>query len=211
MPRDLVHFAWCLSLAISTMFATAAQAETVELLNGDLVHGKVLALDADVLTLSSETFGQLKIKRESVARIVLHDRGQRGEPKSTADEPRSPLGRVQSPQEVLKQLKSDGGISEADMKAVQQKFPLLATPEVKGYVSDRLTGLLSGRLDILDIRKEAIDAVDQIKDVQKDLGPQATALNGYLSILEHFIRETEPKATDQAEQLKSGTTKPRDE
>ena len=51
--------------------------------------------------------------------------------------------------------------------------------------------MLSGRLNIQDIRKEAVSAVDQIKEIQKDLGPNANALNGYLSILENFIQETE--------------------
>ena len=60
-------------------------------------------------------------------------------------------------------------------------------------VSDRLSGLLSGKLNVQDIRNEAIDAVDQIKDIQKDLGPSAGALNECLSILEKFIQDAEPK------------------
>jgi hypothetical protein len=51
---------------------------------------------------------------------------------------------------------------------------------------------MTGKLNIQDVRKDAITARDGLLDLQKDLGPEGAALNGYLSILNKFIRETEP-------------------
>ncbi len=187
-------------IIVSAIVVSSVSAETVELINGDVVHGKVLSLDAKMLKLQSESFGELTIKRDRIASIHLVRRkpaSPSGRAK-TKDASASILDRAPSPDDVLKQLRADGGISAQDMKAVQQKMPLLAVPEVQNYVSERLGGLLTGRLNVMDIRKEAIDAVDQIKDIQKDLGPQAGALNGYLSILENFIDETAPKSNSPA-------------
>ena len=62
---------------------------------------------------------------------------------------------------------------------------------------NRVGGLMLGRISIDDIRNDAIDARDQIRDLEKDLGPQASrALEGYLSILDGFIQETAPTTSD---------------
>ena len=183
-------------LFIGSVYPTCSlRAETVELVNGDIVHGKVISLDASVLKLRSESFGELSIKRETVATIHLSDARPRvsQSPSIGGEKPQVVPERAESPDDVLKQLRAAGGISAKDTETLRQEFPLLATPEVTGFVGERLSGLLTGKLNLQDIRKEAIDAVDQIKDIQKDLGPQAGALSGYLSILEGFIKETEPK------------------
>ena len=44
-----------------------------------------------------------------------------------------------------------------------------------------------------DIRVEAKSAADQLKELKRDLGEDAGgALDGYLTILENFLRETAP-------------------
>ena len=54
-------------------------------------------------------------------------------------------------------------------------------------------GLLSGRLTVNDIQVEAKSAADQLKELKRDLGEDAGgALDGYLAILENFLRETAP-------------------
>ncbi len=77
--------------------------------------------------------------------------------------------------------------------ALQTKFPLLNTPEASGYFNDTLGGLMTGKLNIQDVRKDAVKARDELKSLQDELGPETgAALNGYMSILNKFIRETEP-------------------
>ena len=57
-----------------------------------------------------------------------------------------------------------------------------------------VSGLLSGRLTVNDIRAEAKSAVDQLKELKRDLGEDGGgAFDGYLAILENFLRETAPQ------------------
>ncbi|MCR9119654.1 MAG: hypothetical protein NXI22_22200 [bacterium] len=93
--------------------------------------------------------------------------------------------------DVLKQLR-ETGIPRGLTDELTAKLPGFGTPEVQGYFNSKVNGLIDGSISIQDIRKDAIKARDQIKDLQKDLGPSAGALNGYLGILEGFINETTP-------------------
>ena len=69
---------------------------------------------------------------------------------------------------------------------------------MKKYFNDKVTGLASGRLNLQDIRKDAVKARDGLKDLQKDLGPDGRALEGYLSILNAFIDQTTPPKNEKA-------------
>jgi hypothetical protein len=94
-------------------------------------------------------------------------------------------------EDVLDQLQS-GGLNPQILSEVQKALPLVNTPEVRDYFNTTVDGLMSGNLSIQDVRKDAVKARDAILDLQKDLGPGAAALNGYLSILNGFIEETTP-------------------
>jgi hypothetical protein len=97
-----------------------------------------------------------------------------------------------TPQELLQQLQR-GELDSGSLAEVQKMFPLLATKEAGGYFNETLSGLITGKLGIGDIRKEAIKARDGIMELKKDIGRDADALNPYLGILEKFIKETEPE------------------
>jgi hypothetical protein len=176
-------------------------ADTIELTNGDVLNGQVVSLDGQQLVLKSETLGELKLAREKVSAIHLGDKPvltrnaavqQVPAAKPALDpEVQNVLNAVPSTDEVLKQLQG-GGVNPQMIGELQTKFPLLNTPEAGQYFNDTLGGLMTGKLSIQDVRKDAIIARDGLVDLQKDLGPDGAALNGYLSILNKFIRETEP-------------------
>ena len=68
-----------------------------------------------------------------------------------------------------------------------------AGPEANNKFNEMVSGLMSGRLTVNDIRAEAKSAADQLKELKRDLGEDAGgALDGYLAILEHFLQETAP-------------------
>ncbi len=183
---SIVLSAVTLALCVSTI-----RAETVELVNGDTLHGKVMLLDQQHLTLRSELLGELKLPRDRVASITLVARKK---PTATQVTPNAGA----TPGDVLKQLRTKGVDRDA-LSTLKKQFPLLGTPEVSQYVYDKLSGLMTGRLNLQDIRKDAVRARDQIDSLKKDLGPQADALNGYLSILERFIQETAPPTKTEVE------------
>ena len=114
-----------------------------------------------------------------------------------------PEDRQQSPEDVIRKLRRHG-VDRKTMDNVQGMVPLMAVPGVRSYFDSALGGLISGRLDLHDIRQDALKARDGLRDLQKDLGPSGDALNGYLLILEGFLEQTE-EATSIAPEESSAT------
>jgi hypothetical protein len=166
--------------------ALPVAADSVQLLNGDVLSGRVLTLDDKQLRLQSDTLGQINIPRDKIASISL------GETKAA---PAPKAGAAATPEAVFKQLQTSG-VSPKEMAELQKMFPLLANPEAAGYFNDMVKGILGGTGTLGDLRKEAMRARDELKKATKGLGPQVEAgMAPYLKILESFIRETDPAAT----------------
>ncbi len=206
---------------LSLFVAAIAHAEEVQLVNGDRITGSVVSLSAKSLTLKSDVLGEIVIPRDKVGAIYLGDvkppaaptQPVKQTPNRTAKTPEDIIGQLtgravpggngQSPDDVIKQLQSGGTVNPQDIQDVQQAFPLLAAPEAQTYFNDMVGGLMTGRKNLGDLRKDAVTSRDILLDLKKDLGPEGAALNGYLSILNRFINETEPaektKSTDPSE------------
>jgi hypothetical protein len=198
---------------------TRAHADSVELANGDLLSGKVTAVTGEQVLLTSEVLGEVKLPRAKVAAIHFGDRkptaaGQAGPASSAGASPsqgepsrgeparwepsRASAAKgtpeAQSVDDVLNQLKV-GGAGGDLTKMLNKEFPLLQNPSVKAYFDKTVGGLMSGELNVSDIRKQAIEVQQQVKELEKDLGPEGmAALKPYLSVLDKFIKDTEPPA-----------------
>jgi hypothetical protein len=200
--KRLSSFAGMLAWGGGMLLVLQVQADVIEMTNGDVLNGAVISLDAKQLVLKSELLGELKLAREKISAIHLGDKPilsravapTNPAPAKPALDPnvQNVLNSVPSTDEVLKQLQGGGGINPQMIGELQAKFPLLNTPEAGDYFNDTLGGLMTGKLNIQDVRKDAITARDGLLDLQKELGPEGAALNGYMSILNKFIRETEP-------------------
>ncbi len=145
-------------------------ADTIELTNGDVLNGQVISLDGQQLVLKSELLGELKLARDKVSAIHLGDKpiltrnaaaAAQAPAKPALDpEVQKVLNAVPSSDDVLKQLQVGGGINPQMIGELQTKFPLLNTPEAGQYFNDTLGGLMTGKLNIQDVRKDAITARD---------------------------------------------------
>ncbi len=204
----------CVALAVCMC---SASAETIELKNGDKFSGKVISVDATNVILENEILGRVKIPRAKIVAIFLGEQASRPETKDFPKPDKNPdevIKRVlesagkfspdsikgkgsKTPADVVRELQTKG-IDPQELSGIYQKLPLLAVPGVKKYFNDKVTGLASGRLNLQDIRKDAVKARDGLKDLQKDLGPDGKALEGYLSILNAFIDQTTPPKNDKA-------------
>jgi hypothetical protein len=79
------------------------------------------------------------------------------------------------------------------MKQVQSQFLSGADPEAKDKFNELFGGLLSGKLNVSDIRAEAQSAAERLRAARKDLGNESGfMIDSYLAILDHFVRETAP-------------------
>jgi hypothetical protein len=194
---------------LAIFLAQSAVADVIRLTNGDTLHGEVLSLDAKSLALKSQTLGELKIAREQIASIQFGDAPAvppvAPAPPVTpaaaapAEAPAKPAAREQTADDVVRQLR-ESGIDPAVMRGVTDAIPLLNTsPEAQEYFSERVGGLISGQLDVGDIRKDAEKAVAELEDLKREFGPQmGPAIDPYLGILKRFLRETNPTpAADQ--------------
>lgn len=187
-----------LAIGVAFYCSSEAAADTIQLVNGDTLSGKVVSLNEKEVKLHSELLGELSIQRAKVASIYFGDAAPKTTavtPGATAAEPlkAAPAKSDTPPEDLIKQLQS-GGLNAKTVSELEDRFPLLAVPPVKQFFNKTVGGLIDGSLDLQHIRQQAIDVRDEIVELKKELGPDAAALDGYLGVLENFIRQTEPSA-----------------
>jgi hypothetical protein len=217
-----------LYLGIISMAVQNAQADSVELVNGDILNGKVFALDDVELRMQSDLHGELRFARDKVATIALGERklsrpaaaivdGRRDEPGvvsrtiqlgprpgAAATTAGTTTATVEpgSVADVVRQLRAKG-LQVQTINDLKKEMPLLNDPGVKKYFDTTVEGLQKGELDVSDIRKDAVRVREEFRKTAKSLGPEGEktlnqALGSYLQILDNFIKETEPKKEDAA-------------
>jgi hypothetical protein len=178
-------------------------ADQVEMQNGDRYFGRVLSLNSDTLALQSEILGVLHLQRAKMASITFGVSGPtnsatravpvasgtpapltngpgpfRGSPATNAN---AELARA------LRQLPSSTNL----VQQVERQFLTDADPKAREKFTEMLGGLMTGKLSVGDIRAEAQSAAEQLRSLKRDLGDDAGfAVDGYLSILDHFLKET---------------------
>ena len=183
----------CAAAILGAAVAPVA-ADAVKLSNGDTIHGQVRSLSETEIVIVSDVLGEVKLPRERVAMIALGKNATFDQAAAKAEPAPKPgiAPENQTAEDALRQLQ-ETGVSAEQMNRLRKEMPLLAMPEAKGYFDKTVTGLMSGSIDLNHVRKDALKARDELELLKKDLGPNGYILNGYLSILNNFINETEPK------------------
>jgi hypothetical protein len=200
-----------------------SRADSIELINGDLLHGKVVSLDDVELRLISDIHGAVIIARDKVAVIGFGERKlvrpaaasvPDGTPDAqgvvrrtapgdqsqvTATVPLTPL----PAQDVLRQLRAQGLTAE-NIAELQKALPMLKEPAARRFFDEKVKGLTEGTINVQDIRKEAMRAREEYRKTAKSLGPDGEkalnqALGGYLDILDRFIRDSAPKTVTEGQ------------
>lgn len=196
----------------------ALRADRLQLANGDEIEGELLEMSGDEIKFRHPVLGTFTVKRNQVHAIELGE--QRGGNRIMADGTEAPpetpeevidrlvnpemtpakvkqlekgAERHKTPQGAVEQLRREG-VNARMMGGLHSMLPGFGSPEVQKIFEDRVTGLMSGSLTINDIRDEAIDVRDQLKELMDDLGPGGEALRGYYGILDGFIQKTDPNA-----------------
>ena len=73
-----------------------------------------------------------------------------------------------------------------------------------------LGDLMTGKMNLADLRVQAKSAADQLRGMKKELGPEADpTLDGYLAVLESFLRETPASGTSTRTNLQRSYTQPK--
>lgn len=179
-------------------------ADLVEMQNGDRYSGKVLSVSADTVVLESEVLGKINVPRKHVASLAFGTNA--AAPKVASD-----VARVSAPTNlsavaslvILANTNADLSAAlrnpGADTNFIRQirEQMLAGNPEAASKYDELVNGLMSGKLNLNDLRREAKSSADQLRALKRDLGPEAgDSLGAYLDVLDNFLKETAAEPTD---------------
>lgn len=170
--------------------AVVINAELVQLVNGDQLHGRVVSMNESHVQFESEITGRMELPRDKVVAIFfqLTPRTVGGVRQDTA-----------SVEELIQRMQKEG-IDPASVRQIQQQL-LGGNPEASRVFNEMVQGLMSGELSVKDVRARAQDSIEQIRahrdELEEEVGP---LLDGYLSILEGFVERTAPPENKIAEE-----------
>jgi len=189
--------AWRL-LGLLIISAWIARADQIEMQNGDRYSGVVVSMTPDAVVLKSEILGQINLPRGKISTIALGPASNPGHPVASTNKPPAPA----AASSAFSQLGANTNV----IKQIRDKFLADAGPEANGKFDELLTGLMTGKLDMNDLRAQAKAAADQVRSMKKDAGPEASdTLDVYLQVLDGFLAESEPAATPPTTNSTQGT------
>ena len=197
-----------LFVALGTIFmfdaALRLPADQVEMQNGDRFSGKVLSVSADTVVLQSETLGRITVPRKKVAGLAfgtntLASAVAGNIPRLSAPTNFPPAAALTVPATTNMDLSAALNRPGMDTNFIRQirDQMLGGNPAAAGKFDEMVGGLMSGSLNLDDLRREAKTAADQIRELKHELGPEAgDALDGYLAQLNSFLKETSVESTN---------------
>jgi hypothetical protein len=197
-----------LFVALGTIFmfdaALRLPADQVEMQNGDRFSGKVLSVSADAVVLQSETLGKITVPRKKMAGLAfgtnaLASAVAGNPPRLSAPTNPPPAAALTVPATTNMDLSAALNRPGMDTNFIRQvRDQMLGNnPAAAGKFDEMVGGLMSGSLNLDDLRREAKTAADQIRELKHELGPEAgDALDGYLAQLNSFLQETAVESTN---------------
>jgi len=194
--RRCANWLLCVAVLASCAVATDSLADQLEMKNGDHYVGKVVSVTTNTVVFQSEVLGTVTLTREKVGAISLGAAAPTNIVASTPVPAKVDVSTNNAPDlsTALRRL----GTNNTSMKQVEQEL-LSGNPEAQAKFNEMMKGLMTGKLTVNDIRAQARTAAEQLRDAKRELGDEAgTAVDGYLAILENFLKEsgdTPSKAT----------------
>jgi len=188
-------------LALWMVAGSRGLADEIVMQSGDRLVARLVALTNDTLVVQSELLGTIRLPRNKVVSITLSTSAASnlaGLPVQT-NLPilAGALGTNRSP-DVSASLRQLGSQTNS-IQQVRDQFLSTAGPDANKKFNELMGGLMSGKLDVNDIRAEAASAANQLRALKRELGDDTGgALDGYLSILESFLGETAAPAGSSA-------------
>lgn len=182
--------------------ACAVRADQIEMQNGDHYVGHVLSMTSNSIVLQSEMLGKIDVPRGKVLSVTF-GAAIPSTPAKVANAPATvlaaPMAAQRTPQASLSGTNADVsaafrslGSNTNFVQQVRQQLLAEANPAANQKFDETLDGLMSGKINLNDIRSQAKTSIEEINKLKSELGPQADdALDGYLTILQNFVNETE--------------------
>lgn len=170
-----------------------AWADVLEMQNGDRYTGKVLSVSAETVVLDNEILGKIDVPRNKVVTVTFGN--------AAAARPAAVAWPTNLPSIVVPAAASttnaDLGAAlhglggDTNFIAQIRRQMLAGSPEAAAKYDETVNGLLSGQLNLGDLRKQAQASAQQLRELKRELGPDADeSLDAYLKILDAFVNES---------------------
>jgi hypothetical protein len=178
--------------ALGFVVLLCARADQVNMQNGECYIGKVVTLSNETVVVQSDVLGVLKVPRGKIASITFGTNAVTRAvqtPVATSTQPQKPAATNSNSDltTAINQLRANPNA----MQQVQQQMLAGADPKATEMFNQTMSGLLNGSLNLDDIRAQAKSAADQLRAAKKELGDDSGfAVDGYLAVLDGFLRET---------------------
>lgn len=180
------------------------RADEVRMQNGDRYIGKVLSVSGDTLVLESQVLGRIQVPRKDVAHVTFGTNRVATASAPTAEgltlttNPpggSATMALARTNVDLSAALRGLGANTNF-IQQVREKM-LLGNPEASAKYDELVNGLLSGKLDLNGLRREAKSSADQLRSLQQELGPDVgDSLDAYLEVLDNFLKETGNEPTN---------------
>jgi len=201
--------------AVGVAIGLSANADQVNMQNGERYIGKFVTLTNDTVVIRSDVLGTLLVPRSKIANITLGTNAVAAPvqtPVATAVQP-AKTGSVASANPdlttAIQQLRANTNATRQVQQQVQQQFLAGADPKATEKFNQMVNGLMDGSLSVDDIRAQAKSAADQLRAAKKELGDDSGfAIDGYLAVLDGFLRET-ATSSNSATNAPASTVKPK--
>ena len=179
--------AWLLFCALFTVLSL--RADQLEMTNGEHYAGKILSLNSNSIVFESDVLGKVTVPREKVASMNFAGNAATNAP-VTPRVVASTNRFSHASTNISAALRNN--TNSAAIEQIRQQMLTGTTPEVNQKYDEMLGGLMSGKLNVNDIRDQAKTAIGQINQLKKE-SPQADPmLDAYLEILQNFVNDAEP-------------------
>jgi hypothetical protein len=183
--------------------ATGLRADQLELQNGDRFSGKVLSVSADTVVLESDVLGKITVPRQKVARLAFGTNAvaPAAAGPATGMAVTTNLPTATALAVLLKTNAATAALRppEADTNVIRKirEQMLGGSPEAASKYDEMVASLLSGKMNVDDLRRQAQSSADELRELKRELGPDAgDSLDGYLTVLDQFLKESATGSTN---------------
>jgi hypothetical protein len=193
----------CSGMILLLIATPGLRADVLEMQNGDRYSGKVISVSPDTVVLNNEVLGKITVPRNKVVSLSFGTNtvapgvaSNLAQPISTnlpaATAPVTVVNTNVDLSAAFRQL----GANTNFVGQIRQQM-LAGNPEATRKYDEMVGGLLSGQLSVNDIRQQAQSAATQLRELKRQLGPEADdSLDGYLQVLDSFVKETANEPAD---------------
>lgn len=169
--------------------------------NGEHYAGKILAVTSNSVVLQSDMLGKVTVPRANVSSLSFGATAGTNTFRSGSNSlaAAQPPRIASSTNKTLAAQFQNLGANTNFIQQVRSQMLTGADPAASQKYDELVDGLLSGKLDVNDIRKEAQSSIQKINELKRELGPEASSsLDSYLEILQNFVNETTPASAPAA-------------